>query len=170
MAIKLAKKDIEARRDFVSKAEALCDVVQKFNGKVFNKRLETAMREVYPVKVEHGFSWKSLSITGYVEDRMVRNDQADKWGYHRTEYIKEDRIYFGTTYDAFDDDKRIIAEAIIKQIRSTADYYRESADKMEEQLGRIDEIIAECKRINAEKSRFMHETNCTICEYFDLKV
>lgn len=170
MAIKLVQKEIECKREFVNKAESLCKVVQKFDGKVFNKRLETAMREVYPIRVEQEYFWKSISISGWIPDRMVQSDSVDKWGYHETAYIKDDRIYVGIIRDAFDDDKRIVAENIIKKIRDTADYYREFADKMEEQLNRIDEIIAERNRIYAEKQRFMNETSGTLREYFDLEV
>lgn len=167
---KLIRKDIETRRDFVNKAEDLCAVVQKFDGKVFNKRLETALKEVYPVKVEQEFFWKSISITGFIEDRMVRSDEVDRWGYHRTEYIKDYHIYTGTIQEAYDDNKRIIAKNIIERIRSTADYYRRTADEMEEQLGRIDEIIAERRRIYAERQKFLNETNIMIREYFNLEV
>ena len=170
MAMKLVLKEIEAKRNFVNVAEKLCEIVQKFDGKVFNKRLETAMREVYPIKIEQEYFWKSISITGWIPDRMVQSDSVDKWGYHETAYIKDDRIYVGIIRDAFDDNKRIVAENIIKKIRDTADYYREFADKMEEQLNRIDEIIAERNRIYAEKQRFMNETSGTLREYFDLEV
>lgn len=170
MAEKLIRKDIEARRNFACKADDLCAVVQKFDGKVFNKRLETALREVYPVKVEQEFRWKSIGITGFIEDRMVQSDTVDKWGYHRTAYIKDFHIYVGIIQDAFDDDKRIIAKNIIDRIRSTADYYKKSADEMEDQLGRIDEITAECKRIYSERQKFLHETHPMIREYFNLEV
>ena len=170
LAMKLVRKEIECKREFVSKAESLCEVVQKFDGKVFNKRLETAMKEVYPIRVEQEYFWKSISITGWIPDRMVQSDSVDKWGYHKTAYIKDDRIYVGIIRDAFDDDKRIIAETIIKAIRSTAEYYKESADKLEEQLGRIEEIIAERDRIYAEKQRFLHNTSGTLREYFGLEV
>ena len=170
MAIKLVRKEIECKREFANKAESLCEVVKKFDGKVFNKRLETAMKEVYPIHVEQEYFWKSISITGWIPDRMVQSDSVDKWGYHETAYIKDDRIYVGIIRDAFNDDKRIIAETIIKAIRSTAEYYKESADKLEEQIGRIDEIIAERDRIYAEKQRFLHNTSGTLREYFGLEV
>ena len=170
MAIKLMRKEIECKREFVNKAEDLCAVVQRFDGKVFNKRLETAMKEVYPVKVEQEFFWKSISITGYVADRMVQSDDTDKWGYRKTAYIKNDRIYVGIIRDAFDDDKRINAEAIVKAIRSVAEYENATADKLEDQLNRIDEIEVECKRIRAERNRFLHDVSATVREYFDLEV
>lgn len=167
MAIKLARKEIEAKRDFCGKAEALCDVVRKFNGKVFNKRLETAMREIYPVSVEQGYTWKSITLKGWVYDRMVQSDDLDENGYHKwTAYIKNDEIYIGIIREAFDDDKRIIAENIIKNIRDTAAYLRKSADEMEDQLNRIDELDAEYQRIENERSRFLHDTNGTLHEYF----
>lgn len=171
MAIKLARKEIEAKRDFCGKAEALCDMVRKFNGKVFNKRLETAMREIYPVSIEQGYTWKSITMKGWVYDRMVQSDDLDESGYHKwTAYIKNDTIYFGTIRDAFDDDKRIIAENIIKAIRDNAEYLRKSADVIEEQLNRIDEIDAEYQRIENERKKFLHDVNGTLMDYFGWEV
>ena len=165
----LIRKEIAAKRDFASKAEALCAVVQKFNGKVFNKRLETAMREIYPVRVEQEFSWKSISITGYIQDRMVYGE-PDSNGYRGALYIKNDKIYCGTIRDAFDDDKRIIADVICERIRKTAQYEEDTALVLENQLGRIDEIKAECKRLRDACDRFNHEVAYQIREYYGLKV
>jgi len=170
MEMKLIQKEIKAKRDFANVAEKLCEVVQKFNGKVFNKRLETAMREVYPIKIEQEYFWKSISITGYIEDRMVQSDDVDKFGYHNTAYIKDCHIYVGIIRDAYDDDKRIVADNICEKIRSTAEYERKMADKIEEQIARIDEIKADCKRIREERNRFNHEVASQIIQYFNLEV
>lgn len=169
LAIKLVQKEIEVRRDFADKAEALCEVVRRFNGKVFNKRLETAMKEVYPVKVEQEFTFGSISITGWIEDRMVRSDVANRMGHHEVAYLKDSHIYIGIIRDAFDSDKRIWAEAIVAKILATAEYEKKTADEMESQLARIDDIIAERKRIYEEQQKFTHNTNWSIQEYFDLR-
>lgn len=171
MAEKLVRKEIEVKRDFVSKAKALSDVVQKFDGKILNKRLETAMREVYPVRVEIEKDWNWVHVTGYIADRSVQSDDVDKWGYHSYAYIKDDRIYIAScARNLTDENGRLYAEELIELIRDEAKRQKEYADKLEEQLGRIDEIKAECRRIHDECVAFAHNTSAQIREYYGLEV
>ena len=171
LARKLVQKEIEVKRDFVNKAEDLCGIVKKFDGKVFNKRLETALKEVYYVRAEYDKTFGWLDITGYVQDRMVQSDSTDKWGYRDTAYIKDDKVYVvSCAKDALDADGRIIADNICEKIRQCAEYERNSADALENQLARIDEIKAECIRINNERDAFRRNTGAVIREYFRLEV
>ena len=171
LARKLVRKEIEAKRDFVAKAPLLCDVVRKFDGKVFNKRLETAMREVMHVVVNREKPWGWLEIIGYVDDRMVQSDIADKYGHRDCGYIKDDRIYMvSCAKDCIDEDGRIIAENICKRIYDEMARQKKYADNLEDQLDRISEIKADCERIRKEREKFVWETNAQIREYFNLEV
>lgn len=171
IAIKLVQKEIDTKRDFVTKAESLCEIIRKFDGKVFNKRLETALREVYPVRVEYDkvFGW--LDITGYIPDRMVQSDEVDRHGYHPIAYIKDDRIYaVSCCKDALDDDGRIVAENIIAKMQATVDYLKESADTLEDQLADIEDIAKECYMIRAKIRDYNSYVKPQIRNYFDLEV
>lgn len=171
LARKLCEKEIEAKRDFVSKAELLCGIVKKFDGKVLNKRLETAMREIYPVRIEHEKVFDWYSISALIPDRVVFSDVPDKYGHRDCAYIRDDRIYIASCVrDIIDEDGRLIAENLIDRIRDTAKYYAESADQIEEQLGRIDVIKAEFARVRRERNKLVYETKPQIMEYFGLEV
>lgn len=169
MAEKLMKKEIAARRDFASKEDAMIAVAEKFNGKVFTKRFETAMSEAYPCRIEMGYTFGWLEFKFYVADRMVQSDTADKYGYRSTAYIRNDNFRF-ISQNALNADKRIIAENVIESIKKEIRYYRESADKLERELATIDTIIAEHGRILKEMAEYNRNISGTTQEYFDLRL
>lgn len=171
MAEKLVRKEIEVKRDFVAKAPMLCDIVQKFDGKVFNKRLETALKEIMYIDCKNDKVMGWFEMTGYIQDRCVMSDEVDKWGGRDCAYIKDDRIYMvSCAKDCLTEDGRIIAENICKRIYDEMARQKTAADKLEEQLARIDEIEAQCKQINELKRKFDHDTLYQIRTYFGLEV
>ena len=171
MAKKLVQKEIDTKRDFVGKAESLYEIIRKFNGKIFNKRLETAMREVYPVRIQYDKVFNWLDITGYISDRMVQSDEVDRHGYHPVAYIKDDRIYMvSCCKDALDDDGRIVAENLIAKMQLTVNYLKESADELEKQLADIENIADECYEIRAKRNNYNNYVKAQIRDYFNLEV
>lgn len=171
LARKLIEKEIEVKEDFVQKAPAMIEIVKKFDGKVLNKRLETALRDVYYVtlKKEEVFDWWEL--IGYAQDRMVQEDEADKYGHRQVAYIKDDRFYIATCKkDLTDDDGRLIADNLVKYIEDEAEWQKTYANQLRNQLANIDELKAECARIRRAKSDFTWKVNGQIREYFGLEV
>lgn len=171
LARKLCEKEIAVRREFAEKAEALCEVVRKFDGKVLNKRLETAMWEVYPVRISHDKDWGWVDLSGYIEDRMVQSDIPDKYGSRAVAYLKNDRVYiFSCKKDVIDAENRIIAERWCEEIMAEAQRLTDGAQKLEEQLKHLDEISAEARRIDAERRKWKMETRYEIQDYFGIEV
>ena len=171
LARKLVEKEISVKEDFVRKTPAMIEIVRKFDGKVLNKRLETALRNVYHVTLKYDdiFGWWEL--TGWADDRMVQSKSADKNGNHDTAYIKNDRFYIVTSAkDLTDDDGRLIASRLIERISDEAERQRLYANQLRDQLGRIDELKAECARIRRARNDFVWYTNSQIREYFNLEV
>lgn len=171
LARKLVQKEIEVKEDFVRKVPEMIEVVRKFDGKVLNKRLETALRNVYHVTLKHDdiFGWWEL--IGYADDRMVREDTENSWGGHNCAYIKDDRFYIATCKkDLTDENGRLIADKLIEYIEDEAKREQTYANQLRNQLANIDELKAECARINRMKNDFVWKVNSQIKEYFSLEV
>ena len=171
LARKLVLKEAEVKEDFVKKCPAMIEIVRKFDGKVLNKRLETALREVYHItlKKEDIFGW--WEFLGYVDDRMVQEDAENDWGGHSVAYIKDDKFYIATcAKDIVDDDGRLIADKLIEYIEDEAKRQTNYANQLRSQLDRIEELKAECQRIRKMRDEFTHNTNSMVREYFGLEV
>ena len=171
LARKLVQKEIDVKEDFVRKCTEMMEIVRKFDGKVLNKRLETALRNVYHVTLKHDdvFGWWEL--IGYADDRMVQEDEPDKYGHCGCAYIKDDRFYIATCKkDLTDDDGRLIADKLIEYIEDEAKRQQTYANQLRNQLAHIDELKAECARINRIKNDFVWKVNSQIKEYFGLEV
>ena len=171
LARKCVQKEIDVKEDFVRKAPEMIEIVRKFDGKVLNKRLETALRNVYHVTLKHDdvFGWWEL--IGYVQDRMVQEDAENSLGGHSCAYIKNDRIYIAMcAKDLTDDDGRLIADRLIEYIKEEAKRQQTYASQLRSQLANIEELKAECARINRIKNDFVWKVNSQIREYFGLEV
>lgn len=171
MAKKLVEKEIEQKKLFIDKCPEMVEVVRKFDGKVLNKRLETELRKVYHVRMEYDKTFNWWELIGYVDDRMVQSDEADKWGYRSCAYIKDDRFYIATCCrDLTDENGRLIADKLIEKIGAECDRQIAYVNSLRDQLSRIEEIKAECARIRRERSEFINNTHAMIREYFGLEV
>ena len=171
LARKLVLKEIEVKEDFVRKTPEMIEIVRKFDGKVLNKRLETALRNVYYVTLKRDdvFGWWEL--IGYVRDRMVQSDKLNHWGSHDVAYIKDDRFYIATCKkDMTDDDGRLIADNLIECFKREAEQQTLYANQLRYQLEHIDELKAEYVRINRARNEFTANTHSAIREYFGMEM
>ena len=171
LAKKLVQKEIDVKEDFVRKCPEMIEIVRKFDGKVLNKRLETALRNVYYVTLKHDdvFGWWEL--IGYANDRMVQEDELDQCGHRGCAYIKDDRFYIATCKkDLTDDDGRLIADKLIEYIEDEAKRQQTYANQLRNQLDHIDDLKAEAARIRRMKQDFVWKVNSQIKEYFGLEV
>ena len=180
VALEVAIKQIKLYKDALALSSKVTEVVKKFDGKMANKRLETALK-----KVDSGLRCNKSSYTEvweiafWTSDRCV-NVKRKSWdGKHENwcaYYIQESEAYlardmFKNTFGSFtNDDGRWIADNINKQIEHTMKSLEANIADYEELLNHIDELEAEKKRIKDEMEAHNRKVGWIGNEYFDLKV
>lgn len=180
VALEVATKQIKLYKDALALCPKVMEVIKRFDGKVANKRLETALMEI-----DKGLRCRKSSYTDvweivfYTPDRMVSVKQKSWDGSRENNvayYIKESEEYiardiFRHTYGAFvDDNGRWNADNIIRQIETHMRTLETNISKYEAELRSVDKLEAERKRIKAEIDAFNNEVSWLGSEYFGLKI
>ncbi|GHT57905.1 hypothetical protein FACS1894109_11030 [Spirochaetia bacterium] len=156
-------------------APAIIAVVQKFDGKQANKRLETALKEVDKnlfVKFDHDWHYEmSVEIQLYYEDRYVMG-KADSQGVGNAYYIKDT---CGTVCNAYQDNHPVVdgkfqAAPIVKHINENVESLVKLIKEAGDQLKQVDDLRRDKKEI--EKRIESH--NASLCwlvdAYFELSI
>ena len=170
----LTKKQIEVLENLLSYIPAVKEVVKKFDGKVLNKRLDTALGQATDGKA---ICWKNTYTDGFEiklwesTDRYISVPNAAN-NYAIAYYVKQEYIFLAYSAEKTEwltEDGRIKADVlnatIDKQVASAA----KEVENLKVQLEYVDYFIAEFKRIKRERMEFEKNTNHLLREYFGLK-
>lgn len=176
-AIKLLELEISNMEYAIELAEKIKPIVEKFNGKVLNKRLETALREVDKhIDMNNGHRFE---ICYYCENCRITFNKEDMYN-SRTEYVKQRELYLTdyltTNTDrkseenkcVVDENNRIKADVIIKGIERKQEYYRKEIDKIKNGLPKVDEYKQRIETIKNELEELQQEIPFWIKAYFEL--
>lgn len=180
VALEVARKQIKLYKDALALCPKVMEVVRKFDGKVANKRLETALEVI-----DKGLNCRKSTYTDiweisfYTSDRCltVKSESWDgKHTNYNSYYIKESETclasdMFKLTYGIFTDKNgRWIADNICKQIEHTMKVLEADIARYEEELRQVDNLEAERKRIKAEVEAFNKKVSWIGNEYFGLRI
>lgn len=180
VALEIARKQIKLYKDALALCPKVMEVVKKFDGKVANKRLETALETI-----DKGLNCRKSTYTDiweisfYTSDRSltVKSESWDgKYTNYNSYYIKDNETYlardmFKETYGSFTDENgRWASENICKQIEHNMKVMEENIAKYEEELRQVDDLEAERKRIKAEVEAFNKKVSWIGNEYFGLRI
>ena len=171
-AIRLTEKQIEVYETLLSCVPAIEEVVRKFDGKVANKRIETALQEIHHGiffrRNQNSENWE-LTITEW-ENRYVQGE-PDKSGYRGMHYVSQNTLYLAEEYSGhfMADGGRLIADKLIEQIERKRESYARDVETMKDQLYRVDSLIARRDEIYKMRHEFNNSINCFLEEYFNLK-
>ena len=136
------RTQIQAFKDFATAARAIIPVIKSFDGKVCNKRLETALQNTDIPGCDFWFSTSHKSyqyeIQGYTRKRDYKNE-PDSNGYCSTGYISYDHFTCALEPEkafTIDDNGnyRINADAIINKLNEVANYQESQAAALEKGL------------------------------------
>jgi len=154
-------------------ADNVAKVIKQFDGKVFNKRLGTALQQIDKrLQVEAPYNSFNIKYCAYdYEERSIRTGNKD------TAYIDNDTVYIvgmckvsQDDHRALTDDNRIIADNIIKNIENLKKHNKETYNEVENQLAQVQFFKARKARITAEIEEHNNEVNYSIATYFDLRI
>lgn len=180
IALEVATKQIKLYKDALALCPKVMEVVRKFDGKMANKRLETALEAV-----DSGLRCRKSSYTEvweivfWTSDRCV-NVKSLSWDGKREDwcayYIKDNEDYiardmFKNLYGEFvDGNGRWIAENINKQIEAHMHNLEVNIAQYETELKQVDELEAEKKRIKDEVEAHNKKITWIGSEYFNLRI
>ena len=166
----LTEKQLEVYENLLSYVPAIKEVVGRFDGKVLNKRFDTALRQATDGKAS---CTKKTYVDGYELALHEYNDRCIIVDGHGAYYIKQDAIILADTLwrskTWINAEGRIVADELIAVIDSAAERAAKNAKSLKEQLDSVDSLIAEYERIASELHGFEINTNYLLREYFGLK-
>lgn len=174
LAVKLTEKQIEVYSNLLSLVPAIEEVFRRFDGKVVNKRISTALQAV-----ARGVCFNKSPYSGHWEltacewDNKSVSGEPDRFGYYSTHYIKDEKLYLANDAigDSFiDGEGRLCAEKAIAAIEQARERYQRKVETMRDQLSHIDSIIGKYKELLTAKKEFNDNLDYSIRDYFGLKL
>ena len=179
IADKLIALEIANRRKAIELYPAIIETVKKFDGKVLNKRLETALKKVN-TNLRLAESEYRFDIRYWVENDSVSVPHRDYCG---TEYVKYREIGMcgyiprfegkyaysvDAQHPALNDDGRIIAEHIIVALNAGKENLESEIIQMEEHSRKADEYAAELEERAACIKNLQEKIPYLVAEYYGL--
>lgn len=163
--------EIENRRKAIDLYPAVIETVKKFDGKVLNKRLETALKKVHPNL--------SLENSEYRFDIRYWAEKDHISGYYCTEYVKcrdigmcayipKHKENSVAKYPALNEDSRIIAENIVSALNAGMEKLKSEIIEMEVHSKKADEYAAELEELAERMKSLQKKIPYLVSEYYGL--
>jgi len=159
-AVNKLSEEIAQTREAFSHAGAIEEVVNTFDGKVFNKRLETALRSKVHDDIRVKTEYNSFIITIYFNGVHT--------GYNTITLVHQ-AIKNAYGDDTLTDDNRIIAKTIIDGLKEMKDSSLKYNKEMEEDLSKIDDILLQYNKLVNECQKFNDSVNYTLRQTLELR-
>jgi len=163
---RLIKLEIENMEMALSLFDLAADVVRSFNGKVLNKRLDSALREANKDLRYTRDSSDYLNIEySCFDNRSIQTNSCTV--YIRTDDIKLSRL---AIEKAVNDDNRIVAENIIADMENKKNNIIERINEYKTGLLKVDEWKNRCEKIGNEMDELSKEIPSVFKDYYNLSI
>ncbi|MBR4021789.1 MAG: hypothetical protein IKI94_04215 [Ruminococcus sp.] len=169
-AVNLIPLEIAAREEVISVMGEVARLVQEFDGKILNKRLDTALKKISP-HLYLDTSYNSFIIRYSVRHFSTKMAHSE-YGVVRL-YDDNKVICHCCKYSAGDDscvssENRIIAAPIVATINKNAAYMDEGIIEIQTKISEIERYCESITKIEEELRSLQNEIPFAIKEYFDL--
>lgn len=170
----ITRLDLENLKTLPSKINAVIDVVEKFDGKVLNKRFKDALNatgDSYFVNTDNRFT-----IEIYFRDnRSIKDPVAKDKDYGCTIYTKHDKFALVNSWNneliaKMLPDNRICAAEITKELRKQEAEYVVQSESLEGHLKVVKDIQRERDRLTEMIEEFNRTTNSYIDTNFEMRI
>ena len=159
----LIKLEIQAGKEALEIIDDVIEVVKSFDGKVFNKRFETALQ----TKVSYNIHARNSSYGFFgfyytIPNRSVKSVDHDYWN-----YLGHSEIYLITGDDTgcFTDENRICSNVMIAKINERREEIMATVKGLEEGLGKLDGWIERQRKLVDELQNLRDSIPYDIKEY-----
>ena len=126
---RLVELEIANRELMLTMYDAIEETLKKFDGKIFSKRIETALKKNVSANIRVKREFNSIIIEFHFENRMVEYD-------NRVAYLKNSSEYFAymPAYSEQLDNEKLVYSEVLKELEKTKEYLKESVDMMKTAL------------------------------------
>lgn len=176
VAGKLVELEIQNRKDCLKLYDQIIPIIERFDGKVLNKRLETALQNVNKyLRVDRNYT--SFGISWWVENDYIRNT-PDRNGFCTACYVQSRQLYMTTalfTSDRnmtdkvmLDEENRLIADVILVALEQGKKNMEEHIRMLEESLPHAEEYEEELKAMKKAFEEKRDSIPYLIRDYYDM--
>lgn len=173
----LVELEIENRKEALKLYDKIIEVVEKFDGKVLNKRFDTALKKV-DGRLGYNREYKRFEIEmSTFDNRSCKSVKKDSFGYSCTIYISDSYLRLNSYLETYTNDKnkkslldneRIISSVLIESLNDGKKYMEEKIKELEESIGRVEEWKKELESLKHQMENIMKEVPYIIREYYDI--
>lgn len=173
----LIRLEIENRKEALKLYEEIIELVKKYDGKVLNKRFDTALK-----KIDERLSYDRQYNSFYIEfsvwnNRSCKSTKTDSYGYSSTLYISTDCIRLNTYIQTYSHgrnepcmlcDERIIAKPIIEALNKGKAGIEKTIADLENSIDKAQEYKEKCEALKKQMEEITKDIPYLIKEYFDI--
>lgn len=175
----LVELEIQNRKEALKLYDGIIEVVKKFDGKVLNKRFDTALKK-FDGRLGYNERNSFFEIEMNVFDnRSCKSVKKDTYGYSCTNYITDSYLTLNTIMYTFsynpdiekvmlDKDRRIIAEVVIKGLEKGKADIEKKIEVLENSIDKAEEWKTKLEKLKREVENVMSEVPYIIREYYDI--
>lgn len=173
----LVELEIQNRKEALKLYDGIIEVVQKFDGKVLNKRFDTALKKVDErLSCNREYSWFEINMNVF-DNRSCKSVKKDSYGYSCTNYITDNylrlnNLVYTHSYNPRDnvmlDNERIISSVLIEALNKCKEQMENKIKELENSIDKVDEWKNKLKALQIEMEEVMKEVPYIIREYYDI--
>ena len=153
--IDYAKQQIIENKDIIKAWNIAIPIAEKFDGKVINKRLTTAIDNELSKVFKHSYSTVETFTTYFRLNLTVRDNDS----YRVSEYSCNYTEYQDSTYCQGITDNRLEYSKLYPAIMKSIHELEETNKKLDYEANNIDEIEKQFRHINAQIESFNKQTS-----------
>ena len=174
----LVSLEIENRKNALKLYDRVIEVVQKFDGKVLNKRFDTALKKVDD-RLSYSREYRAFEINMSVfNNRSCTSVKKDSYGYGCTNYISGSgklrlNSYLSTySYDKNEktvlEEEKIVSSVIIEGLNKGREQMEKEIERLENSIDKVDSWKKKLTALKGEIEAVMKEIPYIIREYYDI--
>lgn len=171
----LIKLEIAQYKRAIELVEQLKPVVEKFDGKVFNKRFEDAIEketcEAFSVGTTNTFT-SYFEMKWYNGRDCVQSVEKDCYGYSSWNYLRSNALDLVgvpircNVKDVLNENKRINAKAMIEHLDKSAEYFRGKIEELTDGLNKVDAWVEKIRELKKQINELYHEVPSQFRDYY----
>lgn len=171
----LVKLEIKNRKEALKLYDGIIETAVKFDGKILNKRFETALKKVDErLSCERNYSWFEINFCDW-DNRSCQSVKKDSLGYSHTLYLSNFELRlnsylqtYSTSGESFLNEERIIASVLIESLKSGKEKIEKDIERLENSIDKVDAWKEKLKELKIEMEKTMEEIPYIIRDYYDI--
>ena len=173
----LVMLEIENRKEALKLYDGIIEVVKKFDGKILNKRFDTALKKVDErLSYNRAYTYFEITMSTF-DNRCCTSVKKDDLGYSHTNYISDHELILNTYLETYTHDKdkesllseeKINANVLIEALNNGKNQMEEKIIQLENSFGKVEEWKNKLEALQNEIRETMKDIPYIIREYYDI--